>query len=128
MGETRIGPNLCPSPKTNLNKGQKSLVKDVLTKLPNLLRILLPLVKALALYPSGSPIGLVGCKLIFLYGQARVWGTGMNDNVERPKLLSCDHGALNMEATESGLRIAAAKMLNPTYSSYGSDVIKRKIF
>lgn len=52
----------------------------------------------------------------------------MNDNVERPKLVSCDHGAFNMEATESGLRIAAAKMLNPTYSSNGSDVIKRKIF
>lgn len=52
----------------------------------------------------------------------------MNDNVERPKLVSCDHGAFNMEATESGLRIAAAKMLNPTYSFYGSDVIKRKIF
>lgn len=53
----------------------------------------------------------------------------MNDNdVVRPKLVSCDHGAFNMEATESGLRIAAAKMLNPTYSSYGSDVIKRKIF
>lgn len=80
------------------------------------------------MYPSGSPIGTVGCKLIFLYGQARVWGKGMNDNVEWPKLVSCDHGAFNMEAPESGLRIAAAKMLNPTYSSYGSDVIKRKIF
>jgi len=38
VGLTRIGPTLCPSPKTNLNKGQKSLVKDVLTKLSNLLR------------------------------------------------------------------------------------------
>lgn len=55
-------------------------------------------------------------------------GGGINDNVERPKLVSSDHGAFNMEATELGLRIAAAKMLNPTYSSYGSDVIKRKIF
>lgn len=73
-------------------------------------------------------MGVVSCKLIFLYDEARVWGTGMNDNMEQPKLLSCDHGAFNMEATESGLGTAAAKMLNPTYSSYGSDVIKRKIF
>ncbi|EOB07510.1 hypothetical protein Anapl_02024 [Anas platyrhynchos] len=50
----------------------------------------------------------------------------MNDNVVQPKLVSCDHGAFNMEATESGLRIAAAKMLNPTYSSHGSDVIKQQ--